>query len=348
MKTASHYEKKDGNVQCFLCPHHCIIKPGKVGLCQVRRNENGILMSLNYGMVSSAHMDPIEKKPLYNFYPGYDILSLGTLGCNLSCSFCQNWQISQLPREKIDNYFMRMSDEMTPSQVGQMAEKYGKQGSIGIAYTYNEPSIWYEFVLESAREVKNRGYKNVLVTNGFLDRDPLRDLLPFIDAANVDIKSMSDGFYKKICGGRLAPVLEYAKMAKEKCHVEITNLIVTGENDSREDLGKLVDFVSGELGRDTPIHFSRYHPAYQFDAPATPVEKLEMAYEIASGKLDYVYVGNIWDNPWDNTLCPKCHSVVIKRIGFNISSVNLKEGNKCAYCGAEVAIVGEYAGKAGV
>jgi len=348
MKEALYYEKLEGKVQCFLCPHHCIIAPGKVGLCQVRRNINGKLMSLNYGRASSVHIDPIEKKPLYHFYPGSQILSLGTLGCNLSCGFCQNWSISQIPKNDIDNYFNRNTEVMEPKHVGYTAEKYASRGSIGVAYTYNEPSIWYEFVLESAKEVKKRGYKNVLVTNGYLESAPLKELLPHIDAINLDIKSISDGFYKKLCGGRLNPVLDYAKAAKEKCLLEVTNLIVTGENDSREELEKLVDFIATELGRDTPIHFSRYHPDFKFDSPPTSGDTLSLAYKLASEKLDYVYVGNVWTTEWDSTKCPKCHKVVIDRSGYTLNGVNIVKGGKCSFCGADVAVAGDFTDRAGV
>ncbi|MCE1248328.1 MAG: AmmeMemoRadiSam system radical SAM enzyme [Firmicutes bacterium] len=339
MIEALYYEKRNINVQCQLCPHHCLIAPGKVGLCQVRRNENNTLFTLNYGRVSSVNLDPIEKKPLYHFYPGSSILSIGTLGCNLSCSFCQNWSISQLPRDHIDTYFAKTTDNAAPADIVHTAEKMKAKGNIGVAYTYNEPSVWFEFVLETARLVKSKGMKNILVTNGFIESEPLAQLLPYIDAVNLDIKSINDKFYKKLCGARLKPVLEYAKTVKGKCLLEVTNLLVTGENDSEEDIQKLIDFVAHELGKDTPLHFSRYHPDFQFDAPATPAEVLELAYNLASKKLDYVYVGNIWNNPWDRTLCPSCKKVVIDRAGFAIRSIRLKDGNKCEYCGAEVAVV---------
>lgn len=343
MKEAAFYEKKqDGNVQCFLCPHHCVITPGKEGLCQVRRNVEGTLISLNYGKASSVHLDPVEKKPLYHFYPGKQILSLGTLGCNLSCSFCQNWSISQIPVNKIDKYFDRTTEDLTPAGVGAMAAKFTKDNSVGIAWTYNEPSIWFEFILDSAKEVKKLGLKNVLVSNGYMEKEPLMELLPYIDAINLDIKSMDDIFYKKLCGARLKPVLEYAKIAKKNCLLEITNLIVTGENDSPEHLQSLVDFIADELGKDTPIHFSRYHPDFQFDAPATPVETLELAFRIASEKLDYVYVGNVWYGSWDSTLCPSCKKIIIDRSGYKLNAMNIRDGSQCGFCGGNVAVVGEF------
>ena len=342
MREAMFYEKKDDKIQCNLCPHHCVIPPGKEGLCQVRRNVDGTLYSLNYGRSSSINIDPIEKKPLYHFYPGKDILSFGTLGCNLSCSFCQNWSISQIPKNQVDSYFDRTTDKLSPKDVGAIAKKYTQRGSIGVAWTYNEPSIWYEFVYEAAQEVKKLGLKNVLVTNGYLEQEPLKQLLPFIDAVNLDIKSIEDSFYKKLCGARIQPVLEYAKTAKKECLIEVTNLIITGENDSRENLEGLVDFVAKELGRDTPIHFSRYHPDFQFDAPPTPVETLELAYQVASQKLDYVYVGNVWTSSWDSTYCPQCKKVVVDRSGYRINAINLKNDSLCASCGAKVAVLGDF------
>lgn len=340
LREAMYYEKRDGGVvQCLLCPHHCVLSPGKAGICQVRRNVGGSLFSLNYGRVSSISMDPIEKKPLYHFYPGSQILSLGTLGCNLSCSFCQNASISQIPRNEVDVYFRRMSKGITPGQVAQMAVKEAAHGSVGVAYTYNEPGIWFEFVVESAREVRKIGQKNVLVTNGFLEIEPLGELLPLIDAFNVDLKGIRDSYYRKLCGGRVAPVLEYCRRAKEKALVEITNLVVTGENDREEDIFDLVAWVADNLGRDTPIHFSRYHPEYNFSSPATPVDTLVRAYEIATARLDYVYVGNVWQGDWDSTRCPSCHKVVVERSGYRIGRISLKEGSLCGHCGLRVAMV---------
>jgi pyruvate formate lyase activating enzyme len=341
MKEALYYESKGKNkVQCLLCPHNCVIAPGKVGLCQVRRNEEGTLFSLNYNRVSSINLDPIEKKPLYNFYPGSYILSLGSLGCNLSCSFCQNANISQLPGEEIDRYFNTMTQTITPEQVVEMAAKYKSRGNIGVAYTYNEPSIWYEFILDTAKMIRKQGLINVLVTNGYLETDPLEKILPYIDAVNVDLKSMDDDFYKNLCGGRLNPVLNYLEIAREKVFIEVTNLVVTGENDSDENLQALVDWIADNLGRDTPLHLSRYRPEFKLNSPSTPVETLYKAYEMARKKLNYVYVGNIWGGgAWENTHCPKCNSVVINRTGYHLNELRLKEGNICVVCGNRINVV---------
>ncbi|MFP4498120.1 MAG: AmmeMemoRadiSam system radical SAM enzyme [Vulcanimicrobiota bacterium] len=341
MKQALYYEKKeDKKVRCFLCPHHCLIKDGGVGLCKARKNSDGELYTLNYGRISSAHMDPIEKKPLYHFYPGSWIMSLGTLGCNLSCSFCQNASISQLPKDKYEGYFKAYSKEASVEDIVKLIRDSASKGNIGAAYTYNEPSIWYEFVLECAREINKIGMKNVLVTNGFLEAEPARELFPYIDAANVDIKSINPKFYTKLCGGKLEPVLEYCKIARDSgVLLEVTNLIITGENDSEEDLSNLVGWVAENLGRDTPIHFSRYHPDYEFNAPPTDSRVLAKAYELGIKKLDYVYVGNIWADEWNVTRCPSCHKVIIDRSGFKVRKVALEDKNHCQYCQAEVNIV---------
>lgn len=341
MKEALYYKKNEGKAFCFLCPHHCVIAMGKTGLCQVRKNIEGTLYTLNYGIVSSINLDPIEKKPLYHVCPGATILSLGTFGCNLSCSFCQNWSISQLPPDRIEETLLRDGQVLAPVNVGHLAKKYTAKESIGIAYTYNEPSIWFEFVLESAKEVKKHGLKNILVTNGYLEQEPLEELLPYIDAVNVDIKSISDSFYKKLCGGRVDPVLNYCKTAKKRCLVEITNLIVTGENDSIEDIEKLTSFIADELGRDTPIHFSRYHPEFKWDSPPTSGETLEQAYNIALKKLDYVYVGNVWNPKWDATHCPQCKKKVIDRSGYNLHEVKINKQGRCLFCDSPIAVIME-------
>jgi pyruvate formate lyase activating enzyme len=342
VKEAMYYNKDAKNkVQCFLCPHHCVIAPGKVGLCQVRRNDGGTLYSLNYNRVSSINLDPIEKKPLYNFYPGSHILSIGSLGCNLTCSFCQNSSISQLPWDEIDRYFHITTQSILPDELAEMALRYRSKGNIGVAYTYNEPSIWYEYILDAAQEVKKKGLVNVLVTNGYLEEKPLAELLPHIDAVNVDLKGIDDNFYKKLCGGQVAPVLNYLKTAKKKTFVEVTNLIITGENDSDDKLESMVSWIADNLGKDTPFHLSRYHPSYNFDAPTTPVETLYKAYEMAKQKLDYVYVGNIWGGgAWENTSCPHCGKVIMDRTGFHLNEVRLKEGDTCPYCGKKVNVVG--------
>ncbi|MBI5872573.1 MAG: AmmeMemoRadiSam system radical SAM enzyme [Candidatus Omnitrophica bacterium] len=283
MKEALFYKNTGGTtLQCFLCPHFCSIKDGGIGFCGVRQNKDGKLYTVNYGRIAAIALDPIEKKPLYHYHPGEFIFSIGTVGCNLSCLFCQNWSIAkevQAPTE--------------PMTSEEIIEKAKQLNSFGIAYTYNEPFIWYEFVLETARLAKKAGLENVLVTNGYVSPEPLKELLPFIDAMNIDIKSMEDGFYKKVCSGSVAEVLETVKTSARSCHVELTNLVIPTLNDSDENFTKLVDWIYESVGADVPLHFSRYFPCYKMTIAPTPKETLKRAEAIAKKKLKYVYLGNI-------------------------------------------------------
>ncbi len=283
MREASYYEKLDGKkVHCHLCPNECIISDGKVGSCGVRINEGGRLLTVVYGKMTSMALDPIEKKPLYRYHPGEYILSLGTKGCNFHCSFCQNWQISQ---------DMTVPTEDITSEA--IVAKAKELKSFGVAYTYNEPFIWYEFVLDTARLARKAGLENVLVTNGYVNMKPLEEMLPFINAMNIDIKSIDEDFYRRICKGSLKPVLEVIKRSVRSCHVELTNLIIPTLNDSEDSITRLVNWIRNNLGRDVPLHLSRYFPCYQMDLPPTPIPTLKMAERIAKAKLKYVYLGNI-------------------------------------------------------
>lgn len=329
MKEAKFYRKLDNKIECLLCPQECIIAEKKTGLCRVRKNINGILYATTYGKISSINLDPIEKKPLYHFYPGSKIISLGAIGCNLKCNFCQNWHISQ------EDAPLSL---LSPSEAVEIALKYKE--NIGISYTYNEPLIWYEYVLDVAKLAKEKNLKNVLVTNGFLKEEPLRELLPFIDAANIDLKSFNFEFYKKICKGKLDSVLEAIKIFKEYCFVEITNLIIPTLNDSLEEIENLVFWIAENLGKDTPVHFSRYFPNYKLTLPPTPLETLEKAYNIATKKLDFVYLGNVWDREKSSTFCPGCKELLIERQGYNTRIVNL-EGNTCKNCKRKISGVFE-------
>ena len=282
MKEALYWEKIDGAVHCLLCPHDCKIVNGVTGVCGVRQNIDGKLYSLVYGETTSVSLDPIEKKPLYHYHPGESILSLGTKGCNFKCPFCQNWAISQdldVPTQKITSRWV--------------IDKAKECKSFGIAYTYNEPFIWYEFVLETAKLAKEEGLENVLVTNGFVNPKPLEEMLPFIGAMNIDLKSIDDEFYRKYCKGSLEPVLRTIKTSAGACHVELTNLVIPGLNDSEENFKRLVDWIYDNVGADVPLHFSRYFPCYKLDQPLTSKETLEKAYKIAKKKLKNVYLGNI-------------------------------------------------------
>ena len=283
MEEALYYEKLDGKkVHCHLCPYNCMISSGLRGACGVRINRDGTLYTEVYNRTTSIALDPIEKKPFYHYHPGEKILSLGTKGCNLHCQFCQNWHISQ----EIDN----PTEEITSIQVIEQAKE---AGSFGIAYTYNEPFIWYEFVLETAKLAKKAGLENVLVTNGYVNMPPLEGMLPYIDAMNIDLKAFDNDFYVKICKGSLKPVLEVIKRSQKDCHIELTNLLIPTLNDSEDMIRRMVDWISANLGGDVPLHFSRYFPCYKMTLPPTPVETLKKAEKIAKEKLKYVYLGNI-------------------------------------------------------
>ncbi|MCL4558776.1 MAG: AmmeMemoRadiSam system radical SAM enzyme [Deltaproteobacteria bacterium] len=327
MKIPAKYsvKGKDDRVRCVLCPYNCLIAEGCRGVCGIRGNEHGVLMAEAYNTVSAMHLDPIEKKPLYHFHPGSSILSVGTIGCSFNCMFCQNWELveGQAPTHEI---------------TGERLYEYARQmDSIGMAYTYNEPFIWFEFVYDTAALFREKGMVNVLVTNGFVNPGPLEDIVPLIDAMNIDLKALDDDFYKRICKGRLDPVkhtIEY--VLKKGVHVELTNLLVTGHNTSEEQIRRLVDYVAS-LGKDTVLHFSRYFPSYKLDAPATPMEVLEFAYGYARKKLNYVYVGNVIDSKTDSTYCPRCRGLLIERVGYTVRVAGLK-GGRCGTCGERIGI----------
>ncbi|MDN5343952.1 MAG: pyruvate formate lyase activating enzyme [Clostridia bacterium] len=325
---ASYYVKLPGEkVECCLCPHTCVIPPGKRGICRVRENREGKLYTRNFGRCSSLALDPIEKKPLYHFYPGSLILSAGTVGCNFCCQFCQNWEIAQ---EEPETAFITPAD---------LVEKAREVKSIGIAYTYSEPLVWFEFVLATARLARQAGLKNVMVSNGFIRQEPLAELLPWIDAWNIDVKGFSLEFYRKVVHGDYRPVLETAAAAaRAGNHVEITTLLVTGLNDDPQQLEELVRWVAANLGIDTPLHFSRYFPRYRLEAPPTPLATMRRAWEMARRHLHYVYLGNVADPEANNTYCPICGELVIRRTGYRISLPGLT-GRTCRACGHELAIV---------
>lgn len=317
-----------GKVQCELCPHHCLISEKKTGLCGVRRVIGGDLMATGYGLVSSLHNDPIEKKPLYHFHPGSSIFSIGGWGCNFACRFCQNWQISQ----QVETH----SQSIQPEDVVQSARG---QRSLGIAYTYNEPLINIEFVQDCARLARPAGLLNVLVTNGFIEERPAAELLPLIDALNIDIKSMDESFYRQQCRGALAPVLRFARQAAAAgCHVEITNLLIPGLNDDAEQVGRVSAWMAANLSRTTPLHLSAYHPEYKMDIPPTPAAALERAYLRCKRDLDYVYMGNVLTSAGQNTFCPKCARELIVRQGYTVRVTGIVSG-ACRQCGRPADVV---------
>jgi pyruvate formate lyase activating enzyme len=328
MKEAKYWKTRfDNRLACVLCPHVCKFNDGDTGLCNTRQRKDDKLYSLNYGRITSLAMDPIEKKPLYHFHPGSQILSIGTFGCSFKCLFCQNAEISQgRPPTR----------EVTSDEVVKAAKAYN---STGIAYTYNEPIIWMEFVQETAALARQEGLKNVIVSNGYVNPVPLNDLIPHLDAANIDIKSIDDSFYYKLCKAKLRPVLDACtRMKNAGVHVEVTNLIIPGENDSDENFSKLRDWIHDNLGADTAVHLSAYHPMYKFKAPPTPAETMEHALKIVRKKLPFTYLGNVWSSAGANTRCLKCGKDIVKRTGYRIDTSGLSDG-ACASCGSPAPFV---------
>ncbi|MGC8765485.1 MAG: AmmeMemoRadiSam system radical SAM enzyme [Brevinematia bacterium] len=337
MKEASFYQKLDNKaVRCNLCPHNCLISAGKSGICGARKNIDGILYTLNYGVVEGMAIDPIEKKPLYHYYPGSVILSVGTLGCNLKCPFCQNSHLSRFFDEfTVTEIEPNMSPEDLFLSLMKNQKLYNYNILPGIAYTYSEPIVWYEFVFETAERLKKNGYKNVLVTNGYIEKEPLKKILSLIDAANVDLKAFSEENYRKLTG-KLSPVLDFINtLIEAKKHVEITTLIVTEFNDNLTEIENLVKWVSS-LDRNIPFHFSRYYPAYKYNRPPTDIEFLRKAKEIAKNFLNYVYLGNVMES--QNTYCPKCRNLLIQRNGYDINIVGISE-KKCNKCGRKADFI---------
>jgi len=324
-KVASHWRPEGDAVRCGLCPHRCRIAPGKRGVCGVRENRGGVLFACTYASVSAVAVDPVEKKPLFHFHPGASILSIGSVGCNFRCEFCQNWHLvlRRVPVEPV-----RIEDLLLAAR---------REGSVGIAYTYNEPFIQFEFVLDCAKAFRAAGQKNVLVTNGYVEPEPLAELLPFVDAMNIDLKSMDPAFYRKICGGSLEPVLETIRTAAKATHVELTTLLYTGHNDADDSIRNVVDFVE-RTDPEIPLHLSRYFPQHRATAPPTPQERLDSAYRIARERLPFVYVGNARLPGTEDTVCPQCRATVIRREGYRIDARGLS-GDRCGACGARLRFV---------
>lgn len=324
-REASYYEKLPAErVRCTLCPVRCVISSGRVGLCRIRRNDGGVLYASAYGELVSLALDPIEKKPLYHFRPGSRILSTGPNGCNFRCPFCQNWSISQQPVN-----CMRLSAQ-------ELVASAADGGSIGVAFTYTEPLIWFEYVIDCARLLKEKGLAAVLVSNGYISEAPARELFPFIDAANIDLKSASPDYYRKICRGRLEDVLRTIQLARDYgVKVELTNLLIPGDNDSEEDIRSIVDLVA-QIDASIPFHISRYFPHYKYNKPPTPLTSLNRAVAIARQKLAYVYPGNYIAEA--DTKCPTCGMVIVARNGYVVDFPNGKP-DRCPGCGRMVDII---------
>lgn len=330
-KEALFYDRlNDNTVRCQLCPRRCTIPLGQRGFCQVRQNQGGRLYSLSYGKLVSVHVDPIEKKPLFHFLPSTEAFSIATAGCNLRCKFCQNWEISQRRPEEIDYQYI---------EPVALVKEAVASGAHTIAYTYTEPTIFYEYMLETAKLARQAGLKNVMHSSGYINEGPLRQLAKYLDAANIDLKGFSDEFYSKLSEGSLAPVLSSLKVLKsEGVWIEITNLILPGYNDDPELVRKMCLWIKDNLGEDTPLHFSRFFPMYKMIAlNPTPVSTLEDARKIAMEcGLRYVYIGNVVGNPAENTYCPRCKRLLIERRGYFVLQNNIKEG-KCSFCGEKIA-----------
>ncbi|MGD8474360.1 MAG: AmmeMemoRadiSam system radical SAM enzyme [Anaerolineae bacterium] len=343
MKEALLYEKlPDQRVRCNLCAHRCVIAPGRKGVCKVRENRAGELYTLVYGIPLSQAVDPIEKKPLFHFYPGSTAFSIATVGCNFQCEFCQNADISQMPRDQ----GRIVGSQASPEQVVRAAQRYGSRS---IAYTYTEPTIFFEYSYDIARLAHAAGIASVYVTNGYMTSEMLElfqgvsnDHEPWLDAANVDLKAFRDETYKKVCGARLQPVLDSLKRMRELgVWVEVTTLIVPDMNDSEAELREIAQFIAGELGVEVPWHVSRFHPDYKMqNRGSTPATALQRAYDLGrEAGLRYVYVGNMPGARLENTFCHNCGETVLERWGFQVRRRNIRDG-RCANCGTPVAGVG--------
>ncbi len=337
IKEAMFYEKLgDNKVHCNLCAQSCRIASEKRGFCGVRENRGGALYTLIYGTVSSEAVDPIEKKPLYHFYPGSYVYSVGSIGCNFHCKHCQNWSISQTCLE--DSY----TTDILPAE---LVEGALLSRSRSIAWTYNEPTIWHEYTYECAKLAKNAGLATVYVTNGYITPEALRHIAPYLDAANIDIKAFNEKFYHDVASAKLGPVLEASTLAKKLgIHVEITTLIIPGVNDSLEELRELSKWIYKNLGPDTPLHFTRFQPQYQMqNLSPTPAKTMQEAYKIANEEgMKYVYIGNVDGSDRNNTFCPNCGKVLIIRGLFEIERYDITPEKTCPKCGESIPIVGEY------
>lgn len=318
-----------GDTLCLLCPRGCHIAVGERGYCGVRENRGGRLFSLVYGNPCAIHLDPIEKKPFFHVLPGTRSLSIATAGCNFECKFCQNWEIAFASPEDV------FSHDVGPEQ---MAKRANAMGARSMAYTYVEPTIFYEYMLDVAQAARGEDLLNVIHSNGFINKEPLENLCGVLDAAQIDLKGFSEDFYRELCDGELAPVLESLKVLKQhRVHLEITNLIIPTKNDDMTQIREMCLWVKRELGSDTPVHFSRFYPLFRLKRlPPTPVRTLEEAHAVAmSVGLEYVYIANVPSHEAANTFCPKCGKMVIQRTGYMIGEIHL-EGGRCEYCGKPI------------
>jgi len=333
MKEALYYtELEDNRVQCNLCPHNCKIKDQERGICGVRKNMGGKLYSENYGMITGLGFDPIEKKPLYHYHPGRNILSLGSIGCNLKCFFCQNWEISQATPEDISHKQAHSVDDVI-----NLATK--RKDNLGIAYTYNEPVIYFEFMLDVAKKMKEKGLKNVVVTNGFINPEPLQELMQYIDAFSIDLKGFTNEFYRKHTKSSFDPIKETLQQIRKNGNfLEIINLVIPTLNDDPGEFEEMMKWMKDNLGENTVLHISRYFPGYKSTIEATGPAKMKEFYNLASSYLNYVYMGNIMLDEGSNTYCHRCGTLLVERQGFQTRIPGLDEEGKCIECGNHVFI----------
>jgi len=324
--TALYWRKEpDGRLKCLLCPNACLIAEGRHGVCRVRFNKNGALSIPFYGRISSVALDPMEKKPLYHFHPGSRILSVGFVGCSFRCKFCQNHRISQGTDAE--------TELIEPEELVRLAER---ERSAAIAYTYSEPLIHFEYVMDCARMARKRGIKNVLVSNGYIQPEPAEELIPLIDAANIDLKAADPEFYTAEVGGELEAVKRFIRQAAGRMHLEVTTLVIPGKNDAEEQIDSISSFLAG-LDPCIPYHLSCYYPQYKYTLPPTPPSTVKKLAETARRNLQFVYVGNVGMEE-TNTMCPSCGAVVVRRAGYSVSVEGL-EGGACTTCGRKIPIV---------
>jgi len=324
---AMFWEKLPGDyIQCLLCPWRCTIAPGQRGACRTRENRAGTLYALTYSRPCTINVDPIEKKPFFHFMPGSDAFSIAAAGCNVGCKFCQNWQISKITPDESDAFYI------TPKEMVELAKRSGAKI---IAYTYTEPTVYYEYMLEISSIARNQGLKNVVVSCGYINPEPLKKLLKYVDAYKIDLKAFNKKYYEDIVGARLEPVLETIKTIKKSgVHLEIVYLVVPTLNDKPDEVRQMCQWLVKDVGSDTPLHFTRFHPDYKLrDYPSTPVSTVENLRKIAlSEGMKYVYTGNVPPGTeGENTYCPKCKKILIGRLGFGILENNIKNG-ECKFC----------------
>jgi pyruvate formate lyase activating enzyme len=327
---ARYWEKlKKGVVHCTLCPKNCHVPDGKRGACEVRENRGGSYYTLVYSNPCTYHNDPIEKKPLYHYLPGTNAFSIATAGCNIECRFCQNWQISQARPSQLRSF------DMPPEEVIRLTKK---AGSPTIAYTYSEPVIFTEYMYDTAALARKQGLGNVMISNGYIQEQPMRDLCDVLSAVKVDLKAFTEEFYRDLCSGELQPVLDTLKLLKRVgMWNEIVVLLVPTKNDSAGEIDRMTKWIVENLGPGVPVHFTRFHPCYKItNLPPTPIETLERARKIAmSNGVHFAYLGNVPGHPGNNTYCPRCGHLLVKRIGYHVSMEGLKDG-KCKYCGCPI------------